>query len=79
MVNPSPTTRPDSVGGGGVHQGVGVGVQATKSPLSTVFVSPLTPSNPQTTSMRSPIAVPPVNECLMLVLGPLNHVSVVVS
>ena len=78
MANPSPTTSPDSVGGGGVHVGVGVGVQATSSPFSTVFVS-LEPSNPPTTIRRSPIAVPPVKECLTLVSGPVNHVSVVVS
>ena len=37
------------------------------------------PSNPPTTIRRLPIAVPPVKECLTLVFGPVNHVSVVVS
>ena len=55
--------------GGQVPPGVGVGVgvpgvipPSPQCDFSTVLVSPVTPSNPQTTYMSFPTAVPPVNE-----------------
>ena len=50
------------VGVPGVGVGVGVIPPAPQCDFSTVLVSPVTPSNPQTTYMSFPTAVPPVNE-----------------
>jgi len=72
--------EPVAVGVGlGDAVGVGVGVPPKQSDLSTVLVSPLTPSNPVTTTSRFPIAVPPVNECATFVFGPVDQLSLVVS
>ena len=66
-----------------VAVGVGVGDGEPQGParrlLSTTFVLPLTPSNPPTTNMRFPIAVPPVNECGTFVFGPVVQLLLIVS
>src|SRR4029077_7528417 len=62
--------------------GVGVGVGGGAPPQmdsSTMFVSPVTPSNPHITSSLLPTAVPPVNECATFVFGPVVQLSVTVS
>jgi hypothetical protein len=62
---------------------VGVGDGDPQGPprrlLSTTFVSPVTPSNPPTTSRRFPIAVPPVKECATFVFGPVIQLLLIVS
>src|SRR5436190_11970772 len=64
-----------------VAVGVGVGVPppAPQCDCSTVLVSPLTPSNPQTTYRSLPTAVPPVKECATFVFGPVLQLSFTVS
>ena len=62
-----------------VGDGVGEPPPGRQSDVSTILVSPLTPSKPHATSSLLPIAVPPVNECATFVLGPVDQLSFTVS
>src|SRR4029450_13983149 len=76
-VNPSPITSPDSVGGGGVHEGVGVGVGIQGVNTSAVASVPTLKLNPpaQTISLLPEMNAPDGNERVVFMSADVVHWS----